>query len=146
MVDVHEHGNPTEERSFGATFLFPTFFPSRVSSAPFPLFPRVILAPVLNRAYSWSTTFFSVFHLILAQPIASRSRNGKGVRHEDERLSKSPRLHTRGRSNFAALRFVYDYLRPRFTHLKLGAHFLDLCSLLVETCSQLRNRCAEVFL
>src|SRR5262249_54707706 len=80
MVDVHEHGNPTEERSFGATFLFPMFFPFRVSSAPFALFPRVILAPVLNRAYSWSTTFSSLFHLILAQPIASRSRNGKGVR------------------------------------------------------------------
>jgi hypothetical protein len=60
MVDVHKHGNPAEERSFGATFLFPTFFPFRVSSAPFALFPCVILAPVLNRAYSWSATFFSL--------------------------------------------------------------------------------------
>jgi len=37
---------------FGAMFSFPTFFPVRVSSAPFPLFPRVILPPVFRRAYS----------------------------------------------------------------------------------------------
>jgi hypothetical protein len=64
MVDVHEHGNPTEERSFGATFLFPTFFPFRVSSAPFALFPRVILAPVLSRAYSGPATPFNLIHKI----------------------------------------------------------------------------------
>ena len=31
---------------------------SRVGSAPFSLFPRVILAPVFGGAYSWPTTLF----------------------------------------------------------------------------------------
>ena len=64
VIETHEHGNPTEARSFGAMFLFPTFFPLRVSSAPFPLFPRVILPPVLSRAYSAPATLFNLIHKI----------------------------------------------------------------------------------
>jgi len=64
VIETHEHGNPTEARSFGAMFLFPTFFPLRVSSAPFPLFPRVILPPVLSRAYSAAATPFNLIHKI----------------------------------------------------------------------------------
>ena len=64
VIETHEHGNPTEARSFGAMFLFPTFFPLRVSSAPFPLFPRVILPPVLSRAYSAAATLFDLIHKI----------------------------------------------------------------------------------
>ncbi len=32
----------------------------------------------------------------------------------------------------SALRFVRDYLRRRFAHFNLGAHFLDLRALLSE--------------
>jgi hypothetical protein len=46
----------------------------------------------------------------------------------------------------AALLIVADHLRRRFARFNLGAHFLDLRCLLVETRSKLRNRCAEVFL
>ena len=64
VIETHEHGNPTEARSFGAMFLFPTFFPLRVSSAPFSLFPGVILPPVLSRAYSAAATPFNLIHKI----------------------------------------------------------------------------------
>ena len=55
-------GNPTDARSFGAMSLFPMFSPLRVGSAPFPLFPRIILPPVLSRAYSAPSTFFNLIH------------------------------------------------------------------------------------
>ncbi len=64
VIETHEHGNPTEARSFGAMFLFPTFFPLRVSSTPFSLFPGVILPPVLSRAYSAAATPFNLIHKI----------------------------------------------------------------------------------
>ena len=64
VTETHDHGNPTEARSFGAMFLFPTFFPLRVSSAPFSLFPGVILPPVLSRAYSAAATLFKLIHKI----------------------------------------------------------------------------------
>src|SRR5438034_2452106 len=64
VIETHEHGNPTEARSFGAMFLFPTFFPLRVSSAPFPLFPRVILPPALSRAYLAAATPFNLMRKI----------------------------------------------------------------------------------
>jgi len=64
VIETHEHSNPTEARSFGAMFLFPTFFPLRVSSAPFSLFPGVILPPVLSRAYSAAATPFNLIHKI----------------------------------------------------------------------------------
>ena len=64
VIETREHGNPTEARSFGAMFLFPIFSPLRVGSAPFPLFPRVILPPVLNRAYSAPATLFNLIHKI----------------------------------------------------------------------------------
>jgi hypothetical protein len=41
---------------------------------------------------------------------------------------------------------VYNRLWRRFARFKLSAHFLDLRSPFVETHSDLRNRCAEVFL
>src|SRR5262245_45995748 len=62
VIETHEHSNPIEARSFGAMFLFPVFFPLRVGSAPFPLFPRVILPPVLRRAYSPPATLFNRIH------------------------------------------------------------------------------------
>ena len=61
----------------------------------------------------------------------SSEGEGKGVRHRGERLSKSPRrLGTQRPHYIAALGLVRDYLRRRFTHLKLRAHLLDLRSLL----------------
>ena len=36
------------------------------------------------------------------------------------------------RFQFADLRLVRDYLRRRFAHFELGAHFLDLRGLLFE--------------
>jgi hypothetical protein len=39
-------------------FLFSSYFDPWVRSAPFPLFKRVILAPVCGRAYSRSTTLY----------------------------------------------------------------------------------------
>ncbi|PYI99184.1 MAG: hypothetical protein DME98_01470 [Verrucomicrobia bacterium] len=73
VIETHEHGNPTEARSFGAMFLFPTFFPLRVSSAPFPLFPRVILPPVLSRAYSAPATLFDLIHKIKITDLADQT-------------------------------------------------------------------------
>jgi hypothetical protein len=35
-----------------------------VGSAPFPLFPRVILTPVFRRAYSGPATLFNPIHQI----------------------------------------------------------------------------------
>jgi len=74
-----------EARSFGAMFLFPTFFPLRVGSAPFPLFPRVILPPVLSRAYSATATLFNLVHNVKMtgradQTVMKAVQNGKGVR------------------------------------------------------------------
>src|SRR6266404_6744636 len=40
----------------------------------------------------------------------------------------------------AALGLIRDYLWRRFTHLELGAHFLDLRSLLRHHCRQTLNR------
>jgi hypothetical protein len=40
------------------SFLFPPCSDSRMGSTPFPLFPRVILAPVFSGAYSGPTTLF----------------------------------------------------------------------------------------
>jgi hypothetical protein len=37
---------------------------SRVGSAPFSLFPRVILTPVFSRAYSGPATLFNPIHQI----------------------------------------------------------------------------------
>jgi len=73
VIETHEHGNPTEARSFGAMFLFPTFFPLRVSSAPFPLFPGVILPPVLSRAYSAPATLFDLIHKIKITDLADQT-------------------------------------------------------------------------
>jgi hypothetical protein len=45
----------------------PLFSPcsdSRVGSAPFPLFPRVILTPVFSRAYSGPTALFNLAHSV----------------------------------------------------------------------------------
>jgi len=64
VLKTHAHGNPIEARSFGAVFLFPTFFPLRVRSTPFPLFPRVILPPVFRRAYSPPATLFNLIHTL----------------------------------------------------------------------------------
>jgi hypothetical protein len=79
-----------------------------VGSAPFPLFARIILPPVLSRAYSAPATLFNLIHktktsdrvdqtsnkgcfkahLILSvTDWIEGAENGKGVRHEDERLS-----------------------------------------------------------
>jgi CopG antitoxin of type II toxin-antitoxin system len=52
-------------------FLSPTFFCFGVGSAPFPLFPRVILSPVLSRAYSGAATLFNLIHK------TSRARRSK---------------------------------------------------------------------
>ena len=41
---------------------------------------------------------------------------------------------------------IVDDLRRSFARFKLGAHFLDLRCLLVETRCKPRNCCAEVFL
>jgi hypothetical protein len=73
VIETHEHGNPTEARSFGAMFLFLTFFPLRVGSAPFPLFPRVILPPVLSRAYSAPATLFDLSHKIKITDLADQT-------------------------------------------------------------------------
>ena len=51
----------------------------------------------------------------------------KAFAAEGERLSNSIRLgawHTRP-MYFGVLRFVYDYLRCRLTHFKLGAYSLN---------------------
>ncbi len=67
----------------------------------------------------------------------TKRRGKKGVCHGNECLSKFAlvRWHTRPHQ-LAALRFIRDYSRSRFAHLKLGAHFLDLCSLLFKLSSE----------
>ena len=57
-----------------------------------------------------------------------------------ERLSNSPRWFDTRPIYLAALRFVRDYLRRRFAHLQLRAHFLDLRGLLFDRCRETRNR------
>jgi hypothetical protein len=47
-----------------ALFLFSACSDPGVGSAPFPLFPRVILTPVFSRAYSGSATLFNPIHQI----------------------------------------------------------------------------------
>ena len=65
-----------------------------------------------------------------ARPMLSSDENGKGVRHMGERLSKSARCLSHKAVYIAVLGLVRDYLRRRFIDFKLGAHFLDLRSLL----------------
>ncbi len=62
IVDAHS--------SDGQRFIWPVFvlshpaLISRVSSAPFALFPRVIRTPVFSRAYSGPATLFKRIHKI----------------------------------------------------------------------------------
>ena len=48
--------------SFGPCLCSRPALISRVSSAPFPLFPRVIGAPVFSRAYSGTATLVNLIH------------------------------------------------------------------------------------
>ena len=52
---------------------------SWMGSAPFPLFPRVILTPVISGAYSGPTTPFNLSHRIKITNRAERSQNCSGV-------------------------------------------------------------------
>jgi hypothetical protein len=51
-------------RLFASLWLVFPFSDSRVGSAPFPLLPGVILAPVFGRAYSRPATLFCLTHRI----------------------------------------------------------------------------------
>jgi hypothetical protein len=51
-------GNPERALLSADLFLFSSYFDAWVGSAPFPLFKRVILAPVCGRAYSRSATLY----------------------------------------------------------------------------------------
>jgi len=60
-------------RLFASLSLFSPFSDSWVGSAPFPLLPGVILAPVFGRAYSWPATLFCLARKI--KITESRSTN-----------------------------------------------------------------------
>ena len=70
--------------------------------------------------------------LQLGEADAIERRNGKGVRRGANAFQiRLGAWHTRP-LYMAALGFVRDYLRRRFTHFKLRAHFLDLRGLLFQ--------------
>ncbi len=58
------HIATTVNASFGPLFCSRRALISRVSSAPFSLFPRVIRAPVFSRANSAAATLFNLTHKI----------------------------------------------------------------------------------
>ena len=81
----------------------------------------------------------------------SSDRKGKGVRRGANAFAN--RLGAFGTQGlyFGGLRFVRDYLWRRFAHFNPGAHFLDLCGLLLELDREslylfllLRDRCLQL--
>jgi len=74
-----------------------------------------------------------------------KSRNGKGVRPRDERLSPWC-FGTQGHSISQFYGLLTTTCGAGLLHFNLGAHFLDLGRLLVETLSELRNCRLEVLL
>jgi len=103
------------------------------------LFAESINAPRLM-ALSVSESTLSTRSLLIVQDGLCRRLAHKCRGSSPRRAPAEPRLDPAASpSEIAALRFIYDHLRRRLAHFKLGAHFLDLGRLLFELRCQLRD-------